>query len=83
MIDAAVRQAAFASGYALLWIAENPDRIWRRVAQDPARPLTQERATFLARWQSRMPRWMEAPMLLPLGRTPGQLAKALMVASAS
>jgi shikimate kinase/thiamine monophosphate synthase len=74
----AVRQAARASGCAVLWIAENPGVIWRRVGQDPSRPLAQDRATFLARWRVRMPRWMEAPMLLPLGRGPGRLADALV-----
>lgn len=74
----AVRSAARSSGFAVLWIAENPDRIWRRVGQDPKRPLAQDRETFLARWRVRLPRWMEAPMLLPLGRGPGRLAEALL-----
>lgn len=74
----AIRDSARASGYAMLWIAEHPGRIWQRVAQDPARPLAQDRETFLARWRIRMPRWMEAPMVLPLGRTPQQLAEALV-----
>lgn len=75
--DEAVRRAARASGFALLWIAEDPGRVWRRIAQDPARPLAQERAVFLGRWRARTPRWMEAPMVLPLGRTMSQVARAL------
>ena len=72
-----IRVAARSSGYAVLWIAENPDRIWNRIAQDPGRPLAQDRKIFLARWRARMPRWMELPMILPLGRTPDQLAITL------
>ncbi len=79
----AVRDAAGAAGFAVLWIAENPDQIWQRVAQDPARPLAQERETFLARWRIRMPQWLAAPMVLPLGRTPGQVADALKQGSGS
>lgn len=73
----AVRSAARASSCAVLWIAEVPGLVWARVARDPARPLAQDRASFLARWRARMPRWREAPMILPLGRTPEQLAAAL------
>jgi shikimate kinase len=75
--SATIRNTAHASGFAVLWIAENPDRIWRRVAQDPTRPLAQQRETFFARWRTRMPRWLEAQMILPLGRTSRQLACAL------
>jgi shikimate kinase len=73
-----IREAAQNSNYSVLWIAENPGRIWNRVAQDPGRPLAQDRQIFLARSRARMPRWMELPMILPLGRTPGQLASVLI-----
>jgi len=73
----AIRNAALESGFAVLWIADDPGRIWRRVAQDPVRPLSQEREAFLARWSVRTPKWMEAPVLLPLGRAPWQLVDAL------
>jgi len=76
----AIRNAAQASGFAVLWIAENPGRVWQRVAQDPCRPLAQARETFLARWRARTPQWLEAPRVLPLGRSPGQLAEALQEA---
>ncbi|HWQ08617.1 MAG TPA: shikimate kinase [Holophaga sp.] len=81
--DEAVRRAARASGFALLWIAEDPGRVWRRIAQDPGRPLAQERAVFLGRWRARTPRWMEVPMVLPLGRTMSQVARALGASLAS
>jgi len=72
-----VRRAARESGYGVLWIAENPGLAWRRVAGDPLRPLSGERERFMARWRARVPAWREAPMVLPLGRSPGQLADAL------
>lgn len=72
-----IRRAAGASGHAVLWIAENPSRVWGRVAGDPARPLAQDRAVFMARWRARMSRWMAVPAVLPLGREAAQLAVAL------
>jgi shikimate kinase len=76
-----IRAAAWASGFAVLWIAENPGRIWERVAHDPVRPLAQDRDTYMARWRARTPRWMEAPMLLPLGRSAAEIALALIEAA--
>jgi len=73
----AIREAARASGYAVLWIAEHPGRVWDRVARDPGRPLAQERKAFMDRWRSRMPRWSEAAMVLPLGRSASRLAETL------
>lgn len=73
----AIRQAAECSGYAVLWIAEHPGRVWNRVARDPGRPLAQERAVFLERWRSRMGRWREASPVLPLGRSAEVLAEGL------
>ena len=51
--------------------AESPLKAWDRVAGDPHRPLAQERATFMARWRSRIGAWSRLPMVLPLGRGPG------------
>jgi len=79
--DEATRAAAWASGYAVLWIAENPVRIWDRVAHDPVRPLAQDREAYMARWRVRTARWMEAPMLLPLGRSAAELAQVLVETS--
>ena len=75
--SAAIRSAARASGFTLLWIAEDPERIWKRVARDPGRPLAQARATFFERWRTRTPQWMEVPLVLPLGRSMAQVAEAL------
>ena len=72
-----VRRAAREAGADVLWIAEDPARVWRRVAQDPGRPLARDREAFLARWRQRMPRWLELPAILPLGRTPSRLAALL------
>ncbi|HNX95034.1 MAG TPA: shikimate kinase [Holophaga sp.] len=74
----AIRAAARESEYPVLWIAENPARVWARIAHDPVRPLAQERSVFIARWRSRTARWMEAPMVLPLGRSASELAEALV-----
>lgn len=71
---AGIREAAVASNMAVLWIAENPVRIWDRVAHDPVRPLAQDRLGYMTRWRNRTSRWMEAPMLLPLGRSACELA---------
>jgi len=76
--DPETRARVRASGCEALWLAEVPERAWTRVAQDPARPLAAGRETFLARWASRMPAWSEAPMILPLGRSPRRLAEAMV-----
>lgn len=72
-----IQLAAGRSGYAVLWIAEHPGRIWDRVARDPGRPLAQDRKVFLERWQSRMGHWREAAAVLPLGRSADVLAEVL------
>jgi shikimate kinase len=76
--DPATREAVWASPCAPLWLAEVPERAWARVGRDPARPLTVGREAFLARWAARTPAWSEAPMALPLGRSPRALAEALV-----
>jgi thiamine-phosphate diphosphorylase len=76
-----IRKAAMASDHAVLWIAENPGRIWERVACDPVRPLAQDREVYMTRWRHRTARWMEAPMLLPLGRSAVDIALALVSAA--
>ena len=73
----AVRQAAAGSGFALLWLAETPERCWSRAGGDPGRPLAASRAEFLARHRQRIRRWSALPCVLPLGRTPQALARAL------
>lgn len=76
--DPVSRQDVAARGSQPLWLAETPIRAWARAGQDPARPLAQDRTAFLARWATRTPAWSEAPMLLPFGRDPGELASALL-----
>lgn len=75
--SASVRGQVRAAGFQPLWIAERPAVAWERVARDPHRPLAVDRAAFMARWRSRMARWAEAPMVLPLGRSPEALAEAM------
>jgi thiamine-phosphate pyrophosphorylase len=76
--DPATREAVRASGFCALWLAEVPLRAWARVGRDPARPLAAAREQFLARWAQRTPAWSQAPMVLPLGRSPQELAQALV-----
>ena len=76
--DPGSRRAVAAAGFQPLWLAEPPPRAWARVAGDPARPLAQDRAGFLARWAARTPAWALAPMLLPFGHTSRELAAALL-----
>jgi thiamine-phosphate pyrophosphorylase len=74
----ATREAARASGFCPIWLAEVPLRAWARVGRDPARPLAATREQFLARWAQRTAAWREVPMVLPLGRSPMELAEALV-----
>lgn len=74
----AVREAVSATGFLALWLAEPPARCWDRVAADPARPLAQDRAAFLARHRGRMARWAELPCILPFGRGAADVAEALL-----
>ena len=74
----AVREAVAASGFQALWLAEPPARCWDRVAADPARPLAQDRAAFLARHRARLTRWAELPCILPFGRSAAEVAGALL-----
>jgi shikimate kinase len=75
--DPGTREAVRASGFTVLWLAEVPERGWARVGRDPSRPLAAAREQFLARWARRTAAWSEAPMVLPLGRSPQALAQAL------
>lgn len=72
-----VREAARASGFAALWLAERPELCWARISGDPHRPLATTREAFLARHRQRLERWSEVPQVLPLGRDPNQIAEAL------
>ncbi len=74
----ATREAVAAAGFQPLWLAETPERAWARAGHDPARPLAQDRASFMARWAARTPAWSLAPMLLPFGRESGELASTLL-----
>lgn len=74
----ASRQAVADRGFQPLWLAEVPARAWARAGHDPARPLAQDRAAFLARWAARTPAWALAPIVLPFGRESGELASALL-----
>jgi len=76
--SATIRERLGASAFQVLWLAENPCVAWERVAQDPGRPLAGDRALFLARWRARMAQWGTAPMVLPLGRTPEQVADRMV-----
>jgi thiamine-phosphate pyrophosphorylase len=74
---AEIREAVQKSGFAAMWLAEVPNRAWARVGSDPGRPLAQDRATFMARWRSRMARWPSLPAILPLGHSAEDLADAM------
>jgi thiamine-phosphate diphosphorylase len=73
-----IRRAVEAAAFQVLWIAENPATAWARVGADRTRPLARERRAFMELWRSRMARWAEVPMLLPLGRDPEELAGRLL-----
>ncbi len=75
-----IRERVREAACQVLWIAEDPRVAWERVAQDPERPLARQRGPFLARWRVRTARWAEAPMVLPLGRSPEALAAGLLPA---
>lgn len=71
------RRAVAEADFAPLWLAEPPARAWARAGGDPARPLAQDRETFMARWRARTPAWALAPALLPFGRGAEELAVTL------
>ena len=71
---ATVAEARFAP----LWLAETPERAWARVGRDPARPLAQDRAGFMARYATRQAAWSLAPMVIPFGHSSEDLASALL-----
>jgi shikimate kinase len=73
-----VRRAAAESGFATLWLAERPEHCWSRAGGDPGRPLAASRALFMTRHRERIQRWSALPCVLPLGRTPQDLAEALV-----
>lgn len=73
----ALRSEVHRAGWSVLWVAERPEVAWARVAQDPERPLAASQKAFLARWRERMEAWSVCNPVLPLGRTPETLAKAL------
>lgn len=75
--SAAVRKAAEAAGFQVLWLAENPAACWERVAADPHRPLAADRGIFMARHRDRLPRWSLLPCILPLGRGAEDVGRAL------
>jgi shikimate kinase len=72
-----VRQQAFESGFAVLWLAETPERCWARAGGDPSRPLAASRSEFMLRHRTRIARWSGLPCILPLRRTADDLAAAL------
>jgi thiamine-phosphate diphosphorylase len=73
----AVRRLVAKSGWDVLWLAEDPKIAWGRVGGDPARPLASDRAEFMRRWRSRTAYWSMLPPVLPLGRSPDELAETL------
>jgi shikimate kinase len=76
--DPATRASVAAAGFQPLWLAETPERAWGRAGHDPARPLAQDRASFMARWTVRTPAWALAPMILPFGHSSREVADALL-----
>lgn len=72
------RAAVAAADFAPLWLAEPPTRAWERAAQDPNRPLAQDRAVFMARGAARRSAWSLAPMILAFGHTSRELVSALL-----
>jgi thiamine-phosphate diphosphorylase len=73
----AVRRLVAKSGWDVLWLAEDPKIAWGRVGGDPARPLARDRAEFMRRWRARADEWSLLPPVLPLGRSPDELAETL------
>jgi len=73
-----IRERLGTSGHQVLWLAEKPAVAWGRVARDPGRPLAGDRTLFMDRWRSRMTHWRKAPMVLPMGRTPEELADRIL-----
>ena len=75
--DPATRERVGKSGFARLWLAESPENAWARVGGDRGRPLALSREVFMDRWARRSALWWQAPMVLPLGRSPRTLAEAM------
>lgn len=73
----ATRRAAELSGFATLWLGEIPGLCLERVEFDPGRPLAASREGFLARHRERIQAWSVLPVVLPLGRGPGEVSAAL------
>jgi thiamine-phosphate diphosphorylase len=77
--EAPANRAVVASAdFAPLWLAESPARAWDRAGRDANRPLAQDRAAFMKRWQARLPAWFLAPMILPFGHSSRELVAALL-----
>lgn len=73
-----IRERLGSPNHRVIWLAENPAVAWVRVAQDPGRPLAGDRTLFMDRWRARVAHWGKAPMVLPLGRTPDELADRML-----
>jgi thiamine-phosphate diphosphorylase len=73
-----VREAVAAAGFTALWLAETPQRAWKRAGLDPQRPLAQDRGAFMARHAARMAAWSQADMLLAFGHSSRDLLAALL-----
>jgi thiamine-phosphate diphosphorylase len=73
-----IRAALHAAGWAILWLAEPPARTWDRVAQDPNRPLAQDRAAYLALCRDRLTAWSDLPSVSSFGHSAPSLAAALV-----
>lgn len=71
------RQLLLKAEFRVLWLAEQPQQAWERVAGDPGRPLAQDRDLFMGRCRERLAHWSLYPMILPLGRQAEQLAQAI------
>ncbi len=76
--SAAVRDAAAAAGFKAFWLAEEPAGCWARAGADPHRPLAADRGIFLARHRDRLARWSLLPCVLPLGRSPEEIGRAMV-----
>jgi thiamine-phosphate diphosphorylase len=73
----AIRNCVQKAGWSVVWLAENPSVAWERAKDDPNRPLAKDRTSFMEKWRSRMPLWSSLPAILPLGRSPAELAELL------
>lgn len=76
--NAETRKAIQQSNFAIIWLAESPDKAWARVKNDLSRPLVTTYDRFLARWALRTKAWSQARAVIPTEESSFQLAEALI-----